>query len=168
VRAARTGRSLARCRSGVAAVEFAIIALALLTFVLVLIETGMQLLTQAILDYGVREASRFGVTGAAYPPGMSGNPPKSREDAIPAIIAYYGAGFIDPGRLRVTLTVYPSFSAVGQGGGTSGAGGPGAVVQYQVTYTQPFLTSFAASIAGTSSLQHSATTVVQNEPFPTN
>jgi hypothetical protein len=116
----------------------------------------------------VREASRFGVTGAAYPPGMSANPPQSREDAITAIIAYYGAGLIDQGRLRVTLTVYPSFGAVGQGGGTSGAGGPGDVVQYQVTYTQPFLTSLAASIAGTSSLQHSSTTVVKNEPFPTN
>jgi Flp pilus assembly protein TadG len=37
----RSWRTLARCRSGVAAVEFAIVALALLTFLLVLIETGM-------------------------------------------------------------------------------------------------------------------------------
>jgi Flp pilus assembly protein TadG len=168
VRALSSGRKLARCRSGVAAVEFAIVAMALFTFILVLIETGMQLLTQAVLDYGVREASRFGVTGAAYPPSLSANPPKSREDAITALILYYGGGFINQGRLAVTLTVYPSFSAVGQGGGTAGAGGPGAVVQYQATYTQPFLTSLAASIVGTPSLQHSSTTVVQNEPFPTN
>lgn len=164
----RSWRTLARCRSGVAAIEFAIVALALLTFLLVLIETGMQLLTQAVLDYGVREASRFGVTGAPYPLSMSANPPGSREGAITAIIGNIGGGLINQARLSVTLTAYPSFSAVGQGGGTNGAGGPAAVVQYQVTYPQPFLTSLAASIAGTPFLLHSATTVVQNEPFPAN
>jgi hypothetical protein len=63
----------------VAAVEFAIVALALLTFLLVLIETGMQLLTQAVLDYGVREVSRFGVTGAPYQSGA----PQRHADRVP-------------------------------------------------------------------------------------
>ena len=99
----RSWCTLARCRSGVAAIEFAIVALALLTFLLVLIETGMQLLTQAVLDYGVREASRFGVTGAPYPLSMSANPPGTREGAITAIIGNIGGGLIDQARLRIVL-----------------------------------------------------------------
>jgi Flp pilus assembly pilin Flp len=84
VRIIRLSRRLARNRSGATVVEFAIISVALLSFIAFLVEGSFQLLTGAMLQYGLREATRFGITGQAYPPGMSANPPASREAAITA------------------------------------------------------------------------------------
>jgi Flp pilus assembly protein TadG len=156
--------SLRRDRSAATAVEFAAISVVLLTIVVILIEASVQLLTHSLLEYGVREASRFGVTGQAVPSSMSANPPVSREAAITDIIAGCGLGLIKLANLTVTVTTYPNFNNGAKG--TAGAGGPGAIVRYQAIYTEPFLTSVAAAITGMPAIQHTVTMFVQNEPFP--
>ena len=155
-----------QCRSGVAAVEFAGIAMAVLMVIAFLAEASVQLVTDALLQYGVREAARFGITGEAYPPSLSNNPPASRQAAIAAIITTLGGGLINQAHLTITLTSYANFDQVGGTGGVAGPGGPNAVVVYNVSYTQPYLTSLAATVMGNSFLTHSVVTVVQNEPFP--
>jgi Flp pilus assembly protein TadG len=132
-RIARSARKLARNRSGAAVAEFAMIALALFALVVFLVEGSFQLLTEAMLHHGLREATRFGITGQAYPPSMSAHPPASREAAIAEIISSSALGLIDPSNLSVTLTSYTAFNTVGTSGqGVSGAGGSGAIVQYEV------------------------------------
>jgi Flp pilus assembly protein TadG len=163
---------LLRNRSGNVIVEFAIIIPGLLALIVFLVEGSFQLLTEALLQYGLREATRFGTTGQPYPPNMAANPPPSREAAIPLIIASYGAGLIKPSNLTVTMTGYSTFNAIGTpGAGTSGAGGPAAVVQYQVSYYQPWLFSGTAypavAVTKWSGIQHGLQMVVQNEAFPT-
>jgi len=154
---------LRRDRSAATAVEFAAISVVFLTLVVILIETSVQLLTHSLLEYGVREASRFGVTGQAFPASMSANPPATREDAITDIIAKCGLGLIKQSNLTVTVTSYPNFNAGATG--AAGAGGAGAIVRYQAVYMQPFLTSLAAAIVGRPAIRHTVTMYVQNEPF---
>jgi Flp pilus assembly protein TadG len=158
--------SLLRCRSGSQVIEFAVVCLAALTLIVIIIETSMQLTTIAVLEYAVREASRFGITGKPYPASMAGaNAPASREASIAAVIGYFGMGLIVPSQVSVTLTAYSSFSAVGVVAGAAGAGASGAVVRYHVVYNQPFLTTLASGILGVGYLTHTATTVVKNENF---
>lgn len=152
-------------RSGVVAVEFALIGLALMSLLIGAFETSIQLLADMALNYGVRTAARFGVTGAAYPPSMAANPPSSRDAAITAMILQATGNFLQASRLSVQLTGYP------QGTPPAGPGAPGAgpgnyVVRYQATYTQPFATALAASLFGQAAIQHQVVLIVQNEPFP--
>jgi Flp pilus assembly protein TadG len=173
VRIIRSIRGLASHRSGATIEEFAIISLALISLVVFLIEGSFQLLTAAMLQYGLREATRFGITGQAYPPGMAASPPASREAAISQIIATSALGLINPSYLSVTLTSYSGFTTAGVAGqGTAGAGGSGAVVKYQVSYRQPWLLNgagyFPVTATGLSGITYSLSTVVQNEAFPSN
>jgi hypothetical protein len=167
----RLSRRLPRNCSGATVMEFAIIAMPLLACIAFLIEGAFQLLTGAMLQYGLREATRFGITGLPYPPSMSSSPPASREEAIKQIIITASAGLINPSRLDIKLKAYSSFGDVGMAGkGTDGsAGGAQAVVLYQLSCYQPWLpglANFAANATHLSGLQHTASAVVQNEKFP--
>jgi Flp pilus assembly protein TadG len=169
----RSVRGLARNRSGATIEEFAVISLVLISMIAFLIEGSFQLLTAAVLQYGLREATRFGITGQAYPPSMAASPPASREAAITQIISSSAMGLINPSYLSVTLTSYSDFTTVGAAGkGTNGAGGSGSVVEYQVTYYQPWLLTgagyFPVTATGLSGITFNLSTVVQNEAFPSN
>jgi len=151
-------------RAGVTSIEFAAIALCFVALVLIVLETGMQLLVQGALEYGAREASRFGVTGAAYPPSMAGNPPPTREAAIGDVVVNATGGFLNAANLTVTLASYAGFRSPLPP--AANAGGPSNAVQYTLAYTQPFMTSLAASIIGRGYLIHTVVFWVENEPFP--
>lgn len=157
---------LRRDRRAATAVEFAIVGLAFITLMLLVVETGWQLVIGAALDQGARAASRFGATGSAAPPGIS-PPPPTRSAAVAAVVVYASGGLLNPLQLTVTMQSYPGFSTFNQAGaGTSGPGIGGQVALYTFAYTQPFLTGIAASIVGANSIVHHATVAVQNEPFP--
>ncbi len=162
------GIERARDRAGVASLEFALVALVLLTVVFLVIEAGWQLTTQAALEYGARQAARFGTTGGTVPPSLAGNaPPSTRGQAIAQLVVQAGHGIIDGSRLSVTTQVYAGFPVVGQqGASTPGPGGAGAVVQYALVYQQPYFTGVAKAILGASFQLHHANLLVQNEPFP--
>ena len=150
-------------RRGSAAVEFAIVALPLVTLFVGIVEISWQLTTGAALDEAVLRASRFGITGQARSPG---EPPEytCRSDAIKWIITGSTGGFLksDPAHLTVTMEASTSPS-----GGTpvAGAGSGGQIVTYTVDYKQPFLTGAFALIGGSASLTHRVIAVVKNEPF---
>ena len=81
---------------------------------------------------------------------------------------------LNPSRMTVSAASYggPSSYAAGAGKVAGSNGSAGSIVVYTVTYTQPFLTGIPAlltSLAPSSglgaSLTHTATVVVQNEPY---
>jgi hypothetical protein len=130
-----------------------------------IIEAAWQLAIGAALDHGASEATRFGITGAAVPPGMF-PPPATRDAAILAVVIDAAGGMLQIQQLTLVIKSYPNFSSVGQAQtATAGAGTSGQIVQYTLTYRQPFLTSLAATIVGSAEIVHRAVVTVQNEPF---
>ena len=166
------GSLAVRRRSANVAIELAIIIPAMVLLMVVLVEGSVQLLTASALQYGLRQAVRFGITGLPYPESMGAHPPASREAAIAQIIAGAGLGLIKASSLHVDTTSFADFTSVGKGGTANSAGGPSAIVQYKVGYMQPWLFGGSAYppafITGLPGMQYNLTTVVQNEAFPTN
>lgn len=71
------GRGLAalwRAREGITALEFGLIAPVLLTIVLLIVESGLLLFTQAALDHAAQDASRLIRTGQVQLAGNSATP----------------------------------------------------------------------------------------------
>jgi Flp pilus assembly protein TadG len=158
----------ARDTSGAATVEFAIVGLVFVSFLLLAMETAWQLVIESALGAGARAAARFGTTGTIVASGID-PPPPGRDASIVDIAVQYSGYLLLPQRLQITEASYPSFAAL-ESGGTS-ATGPGSasqVVEYTFTYTQPYLTPIAPAITGQQQLIHSVQVVVQNEPFPSN
>lgn len=160
-RPAGGGARRRRARAGSVALEFGLVAPALVLVLLGLPEIAIQTLTAATLDLGVREASRFGAIGNAAPDWLPGAAPASRQDAIRRIVLHYGGTLMRPERLTVTL------AAQADGGKASSskdaAGAAGEIVAYDVTYAQPML-PFSQLVTGRSEILHRSTTVVRNEP----
>jgi Flp pilus assembly protein TadG len=158
----RPERSRRRRRDGergTAAVEFAVVGSVFVMVLLLVFETGWQMAADAALHYGALAAARFGVTGQ---PGTANN----RNTSILDTVLNVTGGVLTANNLSLTMTSYNGLSTVGETGqGTSGGGGSGQFVQYTVTYQQPLLTPLAALIVNASSITHTATIVVQNEPF---
>jgi len=153
-------------RRGATAMEFGLVAPMLVLLLLGMIEAGVQFGTGLLLDSAARDASRFGVTGATAPAGMA-NPPPDRTAAIRRIVLDRGAGLLRDDRLTMTITAFAGFAEIGQqGAGTDGPGGRGAVVLYELRYTQPVLTPLPSAAFGAREFIHVATAVVRNEPFP--
>ncbi len=177
-------------RSGGAAIEFAFIAMPLIVLVIGIIEVAMILFVNVLLEGGVRDAARFGITGYS-PVGTD------RAAVIRDIIRRRSVGMIDMSKVRIETLVYQNFSDIGKPEpftdqppfngtydvgepfvdvngnskwdadmGAAGVGGPGAVVVYRVSYDWPLLTGLLAPLLGDNgyvSLQ--ASVAVRNEPF---
>jgi hypothetical protein len=183
-------RAFGRSRRGVAGLEFGFAAPALVLATVGVVELGMMMFVTSLVEGGLREAARFGITGYS-PVGVS------REDRIREIIEENTIGLVDMSAATITTLVYPSFGAVGQpepfedsapvngaydGGesyqdingngvwdadmGASGAGGPGDVVLYTVEVDWHALTPLFEPIFGlTGNIRMRASVAVRNEPF---
>lgn len=188
----RSLRRLAGCRrdeGGAAAVEFAMVLplLCLLTFGV--IEMGMIMATLTSIEGGLKEASRYGITGQTPDD-------QTRIEKIRTILDNHSFNLVDFDEAEFSVKTYPSFSGVGQPEpysdmngngqydegesysdinqdgewspdmGASGAGMGGEVVSYTVTIPWHIMTPFAGPlIAGDDGvLPLTATIVVRNEP----
>lgn len=182
-------RRFLACRRGTAVLEFAFAAPLLILLVGGVMEIGMVMFVDSVLEGGVRTASRFGITGSTTA-GMS------REDEIKQIIVENSAGLLKASDINVTVMSYPDFASVGQpepyvdangngkydpgetytdvngngqwdaDQGTPGAGGAGAIVVYKATVNWPLVTHLIDDVFGTGGhIQLTASTVVRNEPF---
>jgi len=158
--------SARRLSSGAAALEFAIIGLVFITLVMLCMEIGYQMAIDAALNAGARASSRFGTTGATSAANLDPSP-TNRSDSIWQIVLQYSGGLLQIRRLQIAEQAYADFPTLATGrGGTAGPGEGGQVVQYTFTYTQPYITPFAAAIAGQSQVVHTVRLTVVNEPFP--
>lgn len=162
----RPASSLLRCLRGATAIEFGLVAPMVVLLLIGMVEAGIQFGTGLLLDSAARDASRFGVTGAAAPAGMQ-DPPADRTAAIRRIVLDRGAGLLRDDRLSMTITAFGSFAQMDDpAAGTAGPGGRGEVVLYQLRYTQPVLTPLPSAAFGAREFIHVATAIVRNEPFP--
>lgn len=181
---------LMKREEGSTLVEYAV-ALPVLALLLVgIVELSMILLVSVLAEGGVREASRFGITGQLEAEG-------TRADRIVAVVQDHAHGLVTVDVENVTTLVYPGFDRIGQAEsfedtapangaydpgesfddvngngvwdadmGTPGAGGPGDVVFYRVTYQWQVLTALFAAIVGHDGIvEMDATIAVRNEPF---
>ncbi len=185
-------RYLARDRDGSAALEFAYAFPIIVMVVVGLLELMMIMFVSALMEGGLRDASRFAITGA-MPAGVS------REQAIVDIVNDRTLGLLDLTTDDVSLRVYEAFTQVGMpepltfdanGNGSfdpgdtysdvngngqwdadmaaAGAGGSGDVVVYNLAVDWPLLTPMLAPFIGQNGLiRLGASIAVRNEPYDT-
>lgn len=177
-----------RCRSGATAVDFALSFPVAIIFVTGIIELGVMMFTSVIVEGGLREASRYGVTG-------NGGTPTEREQAVRDIVMRHSAGMIDPATVDISFLEYNSFEQVGQGEtclaascdasspatdfedqngngtydedlGVPGLGGPRSIILYQIDYEWEMVTGLFQTFIGTNGkMAMSSSIAVRNEPF---
>ena len=177
-------------RDGAASVEFGFAAPVVILAAVGLIELGSMMFVSTLVEGGLREAARFGITG--FTPGGV-----SREDRIRQIIEENTIGLVDMNTATITQQVYPSFGEVGQPEpfvdadpfngsydvgesyqdvngngqwdadmGAAGVGGPGDVVLYTVEVDWPALTPlFEPLMAAAGKVRMKASVAVRNEPY---
>ncbi len=180
-----------RGREGAAAVEFAFVAPVLLLTIVGIMEVAMVLIVSSLIEGGLRDAARFGITGFV-PQGMT------REAQITSIIGDATVGLVKMSDIDIRTLVYPSFAQVGQPEpytdtngngaydagepytdingngqwdadmGAAGVGGPGDIVLYKVKYELPMMTPLLSSVLGGTDgkVRLSASIAVRNEPYP--
>lgn len=179
------------CTRGVAALEFAFAAPIVFVAMAGALELSMLMFVTTLMEGGVREASRFGITGNV-PVGST------REAQILAVIRSNTMGMVDLSTAKITYKVYPSFGDVGKpepftdsipGNGSydvgeafsdingngkwdadmgkAGLGGPGDVVLYTVQVDWTTMTPLIAPLIGDNGLlKLESSVVVRNEPYP--
>ena len=173
--------------AGSPAVEFALAAPVLLLVIAAIIEFGMIMFVTVLMEGGLREAARYGITGQIPAGG-------DRAAQILAIAADRTLGLVDIGKATVSITAYPTFDDVGKGEdfvdgnknekydsgetfkdcngngkrdesrGKSEPGGGGDVVVYQFDYDWDLL--LMKQLIGKDGKFHlRANAVVRNEPW---
>jgi Flp pilus assembly protein TadG len=158
-------------RRGATAVEFAVTAGAFCMLVLLIVETAYHAAVGAALDYGARDAARYGATGQTSDP----NRPEQRLDDIIARVLAKTRPVLQFERLTVTTESFAApannpaspFTQIGAGQqGTLGSAGDAfAIVRYRLTYRQPLLTPISRILLMRNELVHSTVLIVKNEPF---
>jgi hypothetical protein len=185
----RTLGRLRRRDDGSTLLEFAFVAPVLMILLFGGMEVGMIFFADSLLEGGLREASRFGLTGAPPPSG-------TREDHIVEVVNANGAGVVVIDETNITTLVYPNFTSIGEPEpftdsngnlvydasepfvdincnsqwdpdmGKSGLGHGGEVVKYSINYELPLLSGLLAPLLGTDGkFPLAASVVVRNEPF---
>ena len=171
------------------AVGFALVLMVFLVVVFAIMELGMIMLRQILMDNAVHAASRFGMTGlneAQY------------QAQIRRIIDNRTMGLVDTDQVNIDVLTYTSFDRVGTpepfvdtepfngvfdegedytdvngnnqwdaDQGKPGAGRSGEIVLYHVTYDAPSVTGVLDDrlFGGDGAIRLTARAVVRNEPF---
>jgi Flp pilus assembly protein TadG len=178
-----------RNEAGSPAVEFALAAPVLFLVIAAIIEFGMIMFVTVLMEGGLREAARWGITGQIPEDG-------DRAAHILAVVAERTLGLVDISKATVQITAYPTFDDVGRGEdfvdgngngqydtgetfkdcnangkhdndrGKPGTGSAGDVVVYRIDYDWPLLTSLMTPLIGKNGKFHvQANVVVRNEPW---
>jgi len=179
-----------RCTAASAAVEFALAAPILFLLIVGMFEIAMVMFISVTVEGGLREAARFGITGAA-PVGLT------RQQQIMNILDAHTLGLIDIATATITFKAYDSFGDIGQpepfndispangiydlgepftdlngnsqwdaDRGVDGVGNAGEIVLYKINYDWLLFTPIIANmLTGGDALHMSASVAVRNEPF---
>lgn len=178
-----------RCKSGASALEF---GLAIPVFVLMMagvVEIAMVMFVSVLTEGGLREASRYGITGQTPASGTI-------EDQLIAIVQEHTHGLVQLSTSNVTFKVYGDYTHInaaepfddansngvfdagesftdwnGNGTwdtdtGTAGTGGAGEIVLYEIDYEWEFMTPIFKVFGGDDGkLNLTASIAVRNEPW---
>lgn len=182
-------RKVKRDDHGTAAIEFALTFPMIATLSMGVFEFGFIMLTDSLMEGGLKEASRYGITGREIA-GVT------RTAEIINIVDKVTLGFVDMSKVDLQILTYPSFGDVGKGEsfvdgnangvydegetfsdangngawdndmGTASSGGAGAIVVYKMTYDWEIITPFMGDVIGTNGkFPIKASIVVRNEPW---
>ena len=166
---------------------FAFVAPVLILMVIGTIEFGMIMFVTVLMESGLRDAARYGITGNQFG-GMN------RMERIVRIINDRTLGLVEISPADIQILVYPDFGQIGQGEdfvdgngtydagetftdtngngvwdsdiGQSGPGVSGQVVLYRIDYDWDLMTPLAAPLIGQNGkFTLSASIAVRNEPW---
>jgi len=182
---------LARDRQGAISIEFAFSILPLAMLMVAIMEFGMIQFTSVLMESGLRDAARYGITGYA-------EEDENRIEHIVEIISERTLGLVDLSAADLHILVYPSFGEIESGEdfvdgngngvydngetftdangngvwdddiGSEGAGDSGDIVVYRIEYDWPLMTPFASTFIGTDgTFPIRASLAVRNEPWDT-
>ena len=188
---ARLFKPFLKDENGSPSVELALAALPLVMMVVGTMEFGMIMFTSTLMESGLRDAARFGITGEV--PDA-----QSRLERIIDIIGERTLGLVDMEEAEIQVLVYDSFGDVGRGEdfvdgnangaydagetytdenangqwdadvGAAGAGGSGEIVVYRMNYAWPLLTPLVGHVIGNEGgFALRAAVAVRNEPWET-
>lgn len=178
---------------GGVSVEFGLLAPLLFLISIGIVDLGMALFTWSTMEGGLREASRYGITGNDPTDGST------RLDEIKDIVSKMSGGMIDIDTATFDVKAYPTFADVGKaeafddansngsydpgeplndcnGNGTADAdrgrdadaGLSGEVVVYTIEYDYELMTPVLMDLIGEGGkLPLRASVVVRNEPWDT-
>lgn len=185
----KTFAKFGRDQEGAAAVEFALTGPLFILTILGVMEFGMILSTEALMEGAVRDAARFGVTGQNE---------AERLEIIENIISERTIGLVDVETAVIDVLTYGSFDVIGApepfvdaapfngvydpgesytdinsngqwdpDQGLASAGQSGEVVLYRITYDAPSMTGFLNHLIGgdDNAIQLVASIAVRNEPY---
>jgi Flp pilus assembly pilin Flp len=166
---------------GATAVEFAMIAPLFFLLLGVILETGLMLFTEYVLQTSVQEAARLVRTGQAQDGQMAAANLKAKICQLsgviidcPGKVVVYMASAKDFGVLQPSMPSYLGVGkkADGSPGPTSfNCGGPsdavGLIATYDWDFNIPYFMNFLSNMSGNSKTRRLAGVVMfKNEPFP--
>ncbi len=182
----RFRKSFIRDSQGIAALEFALIAPVFILMLTGIIEFSLVMFASSVIEGATAYSARYGKTGYT----ASGS---TRQQQIISAVSTRSAGLLDPTKITVTTTVYPSFNSISQeepyidsnhngtynvgesytdinhnsqwdSTGVAGLGNANDVVVYTVNYPWTVYTPIIANFLG-GTMWLSSRTVVKNEPY---
>jgi Flp pilus assembly protein TadG len=172
--AQRFGRFF-RSNSGVAAVEFGLVAAPFLVLLIAILETALMFFAQRLLDETTEEASRYILTGQAQMSDMT-------QSAFAKYVCENTFALFNCSKFMINVQNYNSFAAANtaaptlnfnaQGQVTNqwaySPGNPGDIVIVQVMYEWPVIGLLGFNIANIGANQSLlvSTAIFKNEPFP--
>ena len=184
------------CRDGTSATEFAIVVPVLLLLVGGIIEMSLLMFVNVLAEGGLREAARYGITGQGVEEGVrSDEIIQIVSDHTHGMIDLETAGistksyssfgaigepepFVDGSNGRPLNGEYDEgedFDDINENElwdgdqGVIGAGGPGDVVMYELSYDWEFVTPVLGAFAGQDNgINMTASIAVRNEPYGSN
>lgn len=130
--------------------EFALVMPLVLILLLGIVEFGRYYHMRLTLRHGVREATRFAITGRELTDGDTGNP-LSRVESIRSVILQQSRGVaIDLDRIAID---------------PADGGGPEDMVRIAVTYRYNVITPVFQKLLPGGGVEFTVATVMRNEPF---
>ncbi len=182
-------RRLRDGEDGSPAAEFAFVAPILFLMVIGTIEFGMIMFVTILMESGLRDAARYGITNNEFG-GMN------RMERIVRIIDDRTMGLVDISQADLQVLVYPAFDQIGNGEdfvdgngngtydagetfadangngvwdsdiGQAGSGASGQVVLYRINYDWTLMTPLAGQVIGNDGkFTLNASIAVRNEPW---
>ncbi len=149
------GQAFRSCR-GQSLVEFALVAPLFFLLVFGITDFGRLFFTQETLQFALREAGRYAVTGQHMADPNNANATLSRVASIKAIAQQKAIGLIsDPNNITVSSGGIPNY-----------AGGPGDTVVVSLTTNLKLITPMIGRFFGPSqTYTFTVQTTFRNEPF---
>lgn len=158
----RKNRSI-KNTEGNAAIEFALVAPALLLLMVGIVEFGLIMFVSSVIENAATSASRIGLTGRDGTGGYGES--AARNTFVTNEINRFAGGIIDVTKVHFNPVVHGDYSNAGNTG-TQGLGKGNEAVTYRVTYDWVFFTPLIGQFFppnGTYTI--SSTVIVKNEDF---